>query len=256
MSRYRSTAKSSVGKIRISHHQECVQQNVISIQMTSGAGYQFSTVILSWTAMVSCVPILRLERAAPERSGAYRNEIWRRKIDMASRSIQLTGAIAIVLGTLLAVSHASADTLQISGAGLVRHCPCDFDAADDALVEQGVLKPQTSNGLYFAPVVFPRDGETVCRFTMVYRDVNAADTITAQLLRKRFTNGGSATIAPVVMSTVKSAAGTPNTVRVATDTTIAQPTINTNNSFYFIQVQVPTVNLEILGFQIEVGLTC
>jgi hypothetical protein len=175
---------------------------------------------------------------------------------MALRSTHLKTFIVAGLGTLLAVSQAGADTLQISGAGLVRHCPCDFDPADDALVEQGVLKPQTSNGLYFAPVVFPRDGETVCRFTMVYRDVNAADTITAQLLRKKFTNGGSAALAPVVMSTVRSAAGTANTVRVATDTTIAQSTINTNNSFYFIQVQVPTVNLEILGFQIEVGLTC
>jgi hypothetical protein len=175
---------------------------------------------------------------------------------MALRSTHLLALVVAGLGILLAVSQAGADTLQISGAGLVRHCPCDVDAADDALLEQGVLKPQTTNGLYFAPVVFPRDGETVCRFTMVYRDVNAADTITAQLLRKRFTNGGSAALAPVVMSTVRSAAGTPNTVRVATDTTIAQSTINTNNSFYFIQVQVPTVNLEILGFQIEVGLTC
>lgn len=175
---------------------------------------------------------------------------------MALRSIHLISSIAAVLGTVLAVSHVRADTLQISGAGLVRHCPCDFDPADDALVEQGVLKPQASNSLYFAPVIFPRDGETVCRFTMVYRDVNAADTITAQLLRKRFTNGGSAALAPVVMSTVRSAAGTPNTVRVATDITIAQSTINTHNSFYFIQVQVPTVNLEILGFQIEVAPTC
>jgi len=175
---------------------------------------------------------------------------------MASRSTHLITLIAAGLGTLLAASYASADTLQISGAGLVRHCPCDVDPADDALVEQGVLKPQVSNGLYFAPVVFPRDGETVCRFTMVYRDVNAADTITAQLLRKRFTVGGNAANAPVVMSTVKSAGGTTNTVRVATDTTIGTPLINTNTSFYFIQVQVPTVNLEILGFQIEVGQTC
>ena len=72
---------------------------------------------------------------------------------------------------------------------MVRHCPCESDPADDALVQQGVLKPQTSNGRYFAAVVFPRDGETVCRFSMVYRDVNAADAITARLFRKNYGRG-------------------------------------------------------------------
>jgi len=168
----------------------------------------------------------------------------------------MNSAMMALLGSLLAAPLARADTLQISGAGLVRHCPCDVDPADDALVEQGVLKPQATNGRYFAAVVFPRDGETVCRFSMVYRDVNAADTVTAQLLRKRFTAGGSAAIEPVVMAKVKSAGGTPNTVRIATDSTIRSGQINTNTSFYFIEVQVPTVNLEILGFQIEVAPTC
>jgi len=176
---------------------------------------------------------------------------------MASISIRSPiGLVAALLGTLLAVSQARADRLQISGAGLVRHCPCDVDPADDALVEQGVLKPQTTNGRYFAAVVFPRDGETVCRFSMVYRDVNGAQTITAQLLRKSFTVGGNAASQPIVMATVKSAAGTPNTVRVAADSTIKAAHINTNNSFYFIEADVPTVNLEILGFQIEVAPTC
>jgi hypothetical protein len=168
----------------------------------------------------------------------------------------ISSMLAALVGGLLAVSDARADILQISGAGLVRHCPCDADAADDALVEQGVLKPQTTNGRYFAAVVFPRDGETVCRFSMVYRDVNAADTMTAQLLRKTFRAGGAAANQPIVMATVSSAAGTPDTVRIATDSTIKSGQINTNNSFYFIQLQVPTINLEVLGFQIEVAPTC
>ena len=177
---------------------------------------------------------------------------------MASISIHplISCSMTALLGTLLAVSPARADTLQISGAGMVRHCPCESDPADDALVQQGVLKPQTSNGRYFAAVVFPRDGETVCRFSMVYRDVNAADAITARLFRKRFTVGGSAATAPVVMAVVKTAAGTPDTVRMATDATINSAQINTDNSFYFIEADVPTVNLEILGFQIEVAPTC
>ena len=58
------------------------------------------------------------------------------------------------------------------------------------------------------------------------------------------------------MAVVKTAAGTPDTVRMATDATINSAQINTDNSFYFIEADVPTVNLEILGFQIEVAPTC
>jgi hypothetical protein len=91
---------------------------------------------------------------------------------------------------------------------------------------------------------------------MIYRDVNADDTMVARLNRKIFTVGGDAFNNPIVMATLASASGVVDTVRRATTTTIKRPALNTANSFYFIEVDVPTVNLELLGFQIEVKPAC
>jgi hypothetical protein len=165
--------------------------------------------------------------------------------------------LLILVGVLLCfVASAKADVLQISATGLTRHCPCQGGAADTALVDQGVLQPQLPNSQYFIPVVFPRDGERVCRLSMIYRDVNQNDTMVAQLMRKRFAVGGDALQSPIVMATVKSASGVVDAVRRATTTKIRQPAINAVNSFYYLEVDVPTINLEILGFQIEVKQTC
>jgi hypothetical protein len=161
------------------------------------------------------------------------------------------------LTMLLGLGAAYADTLQISGAGFVRHCPCDFDlAADTALVTNGVLQPQATNTHYFAPVVFPRDGERVCGFRLVYRDVNEQDTMTVRLLRKVAKANGDAAAPPIVMATVKSASGTPDTIRIATAKRIKSAEIDTANSFYFVEAEVPTVNLEIIGVRIEVAPSC
>lgn len=149
-----------------------------------------------------------------------------------------------------------ADVLQISGTGLVRHCPCAFDPADSAQVSEGVLQPQDSNTHYFYSVMFPRNGESVCRLSMIYRDVNNNDTMVASLKRKAFQVGGDAFTSPRVMAKVQSASGVVDTVRRATTTNIKRPVINGNRYFYFLEVEVPTINLEILGFQIEVKPTC
>ncbi|MEJ8572112.1 hypothetical protein [Microbaculum marinum] len=150
----------------------------------------------------------------------------------------------------------SAEVIQISAAGLVRHCPCDFDPADGALVSQGVLQPQDAGARYFAPVVFPASGVNVCEVAMVYRDVNDADTMTASLNRKSFAVGGDAFVPPVAMATLKSGPGVVDTVRRAAKTKIKRAKINTSKYFYFLEVEVPTINLEILGFQIVTGKTC
>jgi hypothetical protein len=160
-------------------------------------------------------------------------------------------------GLLLGIaSPAMADILQISATSLVRRCPCGSDPTDNAEVTAGVLQSKQANARYFYSVIFPRDGETVCRFSMVYRDVNANDTMVARLKRKRFAVGGDAFNAPAVMATLTSESGVVDTVRRATTTNIRQGAINTANSFYFLEVEVPTVNLELLGFQIELEPQC
>jgi len=159
-------------------------------------------------------------------------------------------------GALVGIApSASADTLQISATSLVRRCPCSIQT-DDAEVTAGVLQSKQQNARYFFPVVFPRDGERVCSFSMIYRDVNANDTIVARLKRKRFTEGGTAFNAPATIAHVKSAAGVVDAIRRATTTKIDQGAINTLNSFYFLEVDVPTVNLDLVGFQIETKKEC
>lgn len=80
--------------------------------------------------------------------------------------------------------------------------------------------------------------------------------MTARLFRKSYTVGGDPFVAPAVIATVKSAAGVVNTVRVATTNVIRGPVITSVRSFYYIEVDIPTTNLNILGFQIVYQPTC
>lgn len=153
-------------------------------------------------------------------------------------------------------SPALAETLSISATGLVMRCPCN-GSTDIAEESKGVFEAQTPNGRYFLPVVFPvTTGQTVCNFSMAYEDINQADTMTARLLRKTYAVGGNPFNAPVVLATLKSAAGVISTVRVASTAVINAPAITTVRSFYYIEVDIPTTNLNILGFQITYKPTC
>lgn len=151
-----------------------------------------------------------------------------------------------------------AETLSISATGLVMRCPCDFgDNTDSAQESKGVFVAEKPNGRYFVPVVFPdTTGQRVCSFSMAYQDINQADTITARLFRKTYTVGGDPFAAPLVIATVKSAAPVVNTVRVATTNVIQGPVITAVRSFYYIEVDLATVNLNVLGFQIVYKPTC
>lgn len=163
------------------------------------------------------------------------------------------GAIIFGLNT-----PALAETLSISATGLVLRCPCGFgDNSDSAQESNGVFVGEKPDGRYFVPVVFPvTTGQKVCSFSMVYQDINNADTMTARLFRKTYAIGGNPFAAPVLMATVKSAAGVVSTVRVATTNVILFPTINALGSFYYIEVDIPTSNLNLLGFQIVNKPTC
>jgi hypothetical protein len=174
-----------------------------------------------------------------------------------SRSV-LLGALALCAAILGFNDPVLAETLSISATGLVMRCPCDFgDNTDSAQESKGVFVAEKPNGRYFIPVVFPdTTGQNVCSFSMAYQDINQADTMTARLFRKSYTVGGNPFAAPAVIATVKSAAGVVNTVRVATTNVIKGPTITSLRSFYYIEVDIPTTNLNILGFQIVYQPTC
>jgi hypothetical protein len=91
---------------------------------------------------------------------------------------------------------------------------------------------------------------------MVYSDINNSDSMVARLKRRTFGFNNPTFAAPLTMATVQSAAGTSDTTRRAITTAIAQPVINKNAAFYYVEVDIPTFNLRLLGVQIDVRPTC
>lgn len=166
---------------------------------------------------------------------------------------------ALALGAIIfgLDTPALAETLSISATGLVLRCPCVGDNSDSAEESNGVFVGEKPNGRYFVPVVFPvTAGQKVCSFSMVYEDLNQADTMTARLFRKTFIAGGNPFAAPVAIATVKSASGVSSTVRVATTNVISIPAITAVRTFYYIEADVKTFNLNLLGFQIVYKPAC
>ncbi len=173
--------------------------------------------------------------------------------------LRVTGAafgLSIGGSVIIAASPALAEVLQFSALGLERQCPCGMgDEADAAEADNGVLKLKDVNMRYFMPVALPH-GQNVCRFSMFYHDINAGNSMSAHLKRKVVVVGDPPFDPPTTMASVTTAAGTPDTIRKAIDTTITSPLISTVNSFYYIELAAPTVNLNPIGFQIDVRATC
>jgi hypothetical protein len=161
------------------------------------------------------------------------------------------GAAALSLSVPVA-----AEIYQISGVGFTQHCPCVGDPYDDSQENNGVLLPDNVNMRLFAPIDFP-NGQRVCRFSLVYNDINANDPITARLKRKAFTVGGNAFAAPQTIATTVSANTTNmNAIQRSTTTAITNPVISDTSAFYYVELTLPTINLRVLGVQIDVRPTC
>jgi hypothetical protein len=154
---------------------------------------------------------------------------------------------AMCLACLGMISTASADTLQIAAPGFTAH------GSNPGEVNQGLLL--NAQGSYFAPVVFPISSQSVCQFKLIYRDNDADVDVTASLLRKRVKIGGNAFDPPVVMASVSSTGADANVRRAATKA-VAQRQIDTDNSFYFVELVFPLATLEALGVEIDVQPTC
>ena len=171
------------------------------------------------------------------------------------------GLIAAGLWMLAPTPDAKAELIVLSAVDFVKRCKVLCPNAgtdpieDNSAVDRGVLI-QGDGGFFFASVPFPVNGQRVCRFSLVYHDINANEAIVATLNRKRFTIDGNAFKAPIVMATVSSEAGVPNTARKVSTRDISNPTINKSNSFYYVELFIETFNLNVLGVQIDVRNTC
>ncbi len=159
----------------------------------------------------------------------------------------------VALGVLGCASAANADIIQIAGPAFFEQCPCGQEPAGE--VSNGVLVTQGTNATYFAAVPFRDAGLRVCSFSLVYRDANNDDAMTARLLRKRYAVGDDAFAKPVVMAKVTSS-GKQGDIRIASTKDIKSPKLDLNNSFYYVEVDVVTFNLDLLGVKIDARPSC
>lgn len=162
--------------------------------------------------------------------------------------------LAVLAGSFALTATARAEVISLSGTAFIRQCPCpSSDNQPD--VSNGVLFP-TNGANFYAAVDFPANGLRICSLSLVYHDINANDALTARLFRKSSVVGSDPLAAPKIIAEVSSAAGVVNTVRRATTRAITLPLINDNAGFYFVQVAAPTINLNLVGVQIDYRQTC
>lgn len=158
---------------------------------------------------------------------------------------------AALLVLLAAGVPAYSDTINISATTFVLRTG---NPSPDLPGESGNGLLQNAKGKFYAPVILPVAGVKLCRFSMVFRDFDAG-TITARLLKKIYTVGGSAFTPPLVMAKLESA-GAVDAVRRATTVAILQPTVTTGRSHYFVELEITDTPLQVLGVEIIVKPTC
>jgi hypothetical protein len=192
----------------------------------------------------------RQDRHTGESTHVGNIRFWQRN-EHAPPGARDAGAVA---GATAAAPGAKAAILSIPAVGFSQFCDPGCSTNPPTL-DRGVLKPAAATTLY-AAVDFPTNGEKICSLSLVYQDKNNNDPITARLYRKSFAAGVSnAFNNPVVIATVNSAAGVSDTARKAA-TMLDSPTINEISGFYFVQVSLPTINLNLIGVQIDYRPSC
>lgn len=169
------------------------------------------------------------------------------------RAFGIAFVAAVGLGTTWA-APAKATVYQIPAPAFTQHCACTIGIGPDT-VSNGVLTPD-GPGNFFATLPFTGTGN-LCQLTMIYRDVNAEQSMNASVVRRNYLIGQPvAASGTTQLALVTSASGTPDTIRSATTTSIANPAINTSTGFYFVRVHFDNINMDLVGVQVDIRPTC
>ena len=158
------------------------------------------------------------------------------------------------IGLFLIAPPAVADIIQIPAITFTQRA----SSVLPGVAQGGTLT--NANGKYYAAVPFPADsdGNSVCSFTLIHRDGDADSEINARLFKKRIVLGSNPfTVGLVQMARVHTGvmAGTSG-VAAKTDTTIASSTLTLDSAFYYVELDVGSTLLEVLGVQINYSQVC
>lgn len=162
--------------------------------------------------------------------------------------------LAVLLAAPLVAPVVQAEILSLSAPGFTQQCPCSI-SGNTPEINRGVLVTTDVTTVY-ANVDFPVNGQKVCKLTLVYHDINGNDAMTARLYRKPFASGDDPFVNLTTVASVSSASNVVNTIRIANRTLTTPHTINETNGFYYVAVSAPTINLNLLGVQIDYRATC
>ena len=102
---------------------------------------------------------------------------------------------------------------------------------------------------------FLKDGEKVCRFSLIYYDNLEPQGISARLLRVLFTLGQPDPPVPTVMAELNST-GAKQKVRRKSTTDISNRTIDTKRAFYMLEMEVLDHSAQTFGVQLDLRSDC
>ena len=159
----------------------------------------------------------------------------------------LASSIIFTACTLGLSGAAFADLINIPAVTFVPRDINDAFKSTTGQETEGDLNK--AGGRYYAPVNFPTTGK-VCWMSLIYRDNDPSSSVTARLMRKRFGIGQSPFASPFQMAILQTNNDDPATQRLI-EPSIAAPQIDYFNSFYYVELNVPSQNLQVLGVQVN-----
>jgi hypothetical protein len=170
------------------------------------------------------------------------------------------GGVAAALAALFAgcaftfalPSAATADVINISATTFVLRTA---SGSGDLAGEQEAGTLQGATGTYFAPVTFPPNAGRICRFSLVFRDFDETNNITARLMRKRYTVGGKASTGLLLVAQMQSKAVIDGVQKISA-AVINSPVVLFNRAFYYVELEIPAPQLQVLGVEIEHKPAC
>lgn len=162
-------------------------------------------------------------------------------------------ALTLAASALMMAAVARAEIVSVPAAAFSPNTPTVFN--DFGIVDEGVFKPANIIRL-IAPVDFPKNGQKICKMTLVHSDENNNQDLTMQLLRKTAVTGALANATPPVIVAQVSSSGNNNTIRKASTTNISPRKVDDTSGFYYLQTSLANTNLNFIGVKFDVKSNC